>query len=68
MSTLSNMERSFAAHTASPAPFVSRKLDDAIKRHVLAVYRECSGNKQMTAAYLDIIRSTLYRMLDSWDQ
>ena len=50
------------------APFLSLKLEDVIKHHVLMVYRKCDGNKVQTAKVLCVSRSALYGMLRGWGQ
>lgn len=50
----------------SSAPFLSAKLDDVVKHHVLMIYRQTGANKVQTADLLGVSRSTLYRMLTDW--
>lgn len=43
--------------------FSSESLEDAIKRHVLARYKQCGYNAMRTCKSLKIGRTTFYRML-----
>lgn len=47
---------------ANPMP----SLDDIVKRYVLAVYRNCGGDKREAAKQLGVSLLWLYRMFDSW--
>lgn len=42
-------------------------LDEAEKRHVVEVLRECGGNRTLAAERLGIQRRTLYKKLERWD-
>lgn len=42
-------------------------LDEAEKKHVIEVLRECGGNRTLAAERLGIQRRTLYKKLDRWD-
>src|SRR5581483_11797625 len=62
------VRRALTSGLAERAPATAvETLDEAEKKHVLEVLRECGGNRTLAAERLGIQRRTLYKKLERWD-